>query len=203
MSPLPPAPPIAASLILPVIFWGQNYVFRLLIFSFCYSLLILRSFLIFTYSSQLIFLSLLILLVLFFVFLFFSSYILNFLLYQYWQDTNPSFLGAFRGSQPFFYPFGVKADVLYVIRPNFFVFSFLIDFWPFFLLFSSSSLLFNFYLFISSYSFCHISSYNSLIVSSFSSSSISSSSNSSLLIFKQFVVLQTCILNTHWAKVPH
>jgi len=83
------------------------------------------------------------------------------------------------------------------IRPNFFVFSFLLTFDLFFLLFSSSSssLIFNFYLFISSYS--------SLFVSSFSSSSISSSSYSSLVIFTQFVVLQTCILNTHWAKVPH
>ncbi len=67
----PPAPPIAASLILPVMFWGQNYVlvrpyglsfivfflflYSFLIFSFCYSLLILLSFLISFYSYLLSF----------------------------------------------------------------------------------------------------------------------------------------------------
>ena len=103
--PLRPAPPIAASLILPVMFWGQNYVpvrpygltfivfflflYSFLIFSFCYSLLILLSFLIsfYSYLLFLLFLSLLILLillVLFFVFIF--SYILICLLYYRHAD---------------------------------------------------------------------------------------------------------------------
>ncbi len=73
-------PPIAASLILPAIFWGQNYsmtgatirpnfsvfpFFCFWIFSFCYSLLFLISFIFYSYSSLLIllFLSLLNLLV--------------------------------------------------------------------------------------------------------------------------------------------
>ncbi len=64
--PLPYAPPIAASLIIPAIFWGQNYVwlyalifsvflfYNFWIFSFSYSLLFLLSFLISSYSSLLI-----------------------------------------------------------------------------------------------------------------------------------------------------
>ncbi len=67
--PLPPAPPIAASLILPAIFLGSNYVpmrpyalifsfffffYSFWIFSFCYSLLFLLSFSISSYSSLLI-----------------------------------------------------------------------------------------------------------------------------------------------------
>jgi hypothetical protein len=69
--------------------------------------------------------------------------------------TYPSFCWVFRGGQAFFDPFGV----------NFFVSSFFIVFYLFFLLFSSySSLLFNFYLIISSYSSLHISSYSSRII---------------------------------------
>jgi hypothetical protein len=96
-----PRPPIAAPLILPAIFWGQNYVpvrhyalifsvfpfFIVWIFNFCYSLLFIPSFLISSYSSLLIllFLSLLFLLVgatcILRLLIFFSSYILNCLLY--------------------------------------------------------------------------------------------------------------------------
>jgi hypothetical protein len=66
LCPLAPATPFPASLILPVILWGPNYVR-------------VRPFLLFSsYSSLLI---PLILLVLFFVFLFFFSYILICLLY--------------------------------------------------------------------------------------------------------------------------
>ncbi len=67
--PLPPALPIADSLILPAIFWGHNYVpvrlyaqifsvlpffYSFWIFSFCYTLLFLLSFSISSYSSLLI-----------------------------------------------------------------------------------------------------------------------------------------------------
>ncbi len=64
--PPPPASPIAALLILPAIFWGQNYVqvppyaliflvflfYSFWIFSFSYSLPFLLSFLISSYSSR-------------------------------------------------------------------------------------------------------------------------------------------------------
>ncbi len=96
-SPAPP-PHIAASLILPAILWGPNYVpVRLFSFFpffiqsfdlfFVILFLFLSPFLISSYSSILIlvFLSvhiLLILLVVFFVFLFFFSYMLICLLYQ-------------------------------------------------------------------------------------------------------------------------
>ncbi len=126
------------------------FLYSFLIFSFCYSLLILLSFLnffllIYSYSCLLI---LLILLVLFFVFLFSFSYILICLLYYGHKNYVP-------------------------VRP--YVLTFL--FYPFSLFFKLKFLLF------SSYSSLHIPSY------------------SSLLIFKLFDILQTCILNTHWAKV--
>jgi hypothetical protein len=69
----PPAPPIAASLILPVMFWGQYYV-RVrpyALFYFCYSFLIFPSFLFLFIHIFLSFSSF----SSFFVFLFFFSYI--------------------------------------------------------------------------------------------------------------------------------
>ncbi len=49
--------------------------------------------------------------------------------------------------------------------------------------------------------FCFILFFSSCIFLFFSTVLYSSSSYSSLLIFKLCVVLQTCILNTHWVKV--
>jgi hypothetical protein len=135
------------------------YIVFFFIFSLCYSLLILLSFLnffllIYSYSCLLIgsyssYSSRTILRLLIFLFLYFNLFIV---LRSYKLCTGAT------------------------IRPYFCVLSFFIVFELLFLLFSSySSLLFNFYLFISSYSSLHMSSY------------------SSLLIFKLFVVLQTCI----------
>ena len=80
--PLPPVPPIAASLILPAMFWGQNYVpvrpYALTFFVFPFFDLLILLFL--------SLLSFLILLVLFFVFLFFFSYILICSLYYIHAD---------------------------------------------------------------------------------------------------------------------
>jgi hypothetical protein len=114
--PLPPAPPppIAASLILPAIFWGQPvrpYALNFFVFSFFYIvfwyflfvILFLFSLLFISFHSYLLillFLSLLILLilhVLFFVFLFFFSYIWICLLYY-----------RHAGGQAFFDSFGAK-----------------------------------------------------------------------------------------------
>ena len=122
-------------------------------FLFCIafvSFLFLLSFLISSYSSLLIllFLPLLILLVgailrlLILLFLYFKLFVVlqTCILMIY---TYPSFSWVFRGGQAFFDLFGV----------NFFVSSFFIVFYLFFLLFSSySSLLFNSYLLIPSYS---------------------------------------------------
>ncbi len=90
---LPPASPVAALLILPAIFRGQNYVpvpQSALIFFWFFCSIVFGSFLFiilfpfyspFQFLLILLFLSLLILLVgLFFVLFFFSSYILNCLL---------------------------------------------------------------------------------------------------------------------------
>ncbi len=154
-----PAPPIAALLILPAIFWGQNYVpvrpyaqifvgfsffIQFLDLSFCTYLLFLLSFLISSYSSLLI-LRLLILLLF---------------------NRSLSFWGFFWRGQAFFDPFGVKINVYTPDATILFFSSYL------FLLFSSYSSRSIFFLF--------------LFLSS---------------IFKQFVVLNVSVLNTHWEKV--
>jgi hypothetical protein len=80
---------------------------------------------------------------------------------------------------------------MYTVRP--YVLTFL--FYPFFMFFDL------FFLLLSSYSSLHISLFILLFLSLLILLVLySSSSYSSLLIFKQFVVLQTCILNIHWVK---
>ncbi len=161
--PLPPDP-ISASLILPAIFWGQNYVpvrpyalifsvfpfsFSFWIFSFCYSLLIL---LFLTLLSLLVgaILRFLILLLLYFK-LFVVLHV---------NDLHISvILRGFSKGPSLFEPFVVRPYVL-----TFFCFIF--------------------------YSSLHISPYYFLLHYILP-----------LLIFKLFVVLQSCILNTHWVKV--
>jgi len=78
-------------------------------------------------------------------------YIKLFVVLQTWYIRHSE--GFFEGAKPFFYPFGVKINVYgATIRPNFFVFPFL--------LFFLSFLLVSFFLFFSSY----LSSYSSLLI---------------------------------------
>jgi hypothetical protein len=183
------APPIAASLILPAIFWGQNYVpvqpYGLIfsVFPFLYRfgsfLLLFCSFSSFLFNFFL-FISSYILNCLRHL-IFFSSYILNCLLYCR-HEISIILRGFFEGAKPFL--IHLRSKLMYTMRPC--VLTFL--FYPFLMYFDL------FFLLLSSYSSLHISLLILLVL-------YSSSSYSSLLIFKLFAVLQTCILNTHWVKV--
>jgi len=159
--PCPPPPPIAASLILPAIFWGQPvrpYALNFFVFSFFYIVfwyflfvilfLFFSPFYFFSFiSSYPSLLILLILHVLFFVFLFFSSYIwICFLYYRH------------AGGKAFFDSFGAK---VYTCATILFFCSYL------FLFFSS-----DLFLFFSYY-----------------------------ILLLLILVLQTCVLNTHLAKL--
>ena len=136
-----PVPPIAASLMLPAIFWGQNSEpvrpYALIFFGFSFVGAILR---------------LLILLILCFkLFVVLQTCIL--MIYTY-----PSFRGIF---------WSIWREIYVYICPTI--------------------------LFFSSYLFLFFSSYLFLF---FSFSYL-------LLFFKLFVVLQACVLNTHWANVQN
>ncbi len=139
-----------------------------------------------------LFLDLFFLLFSFFKFLFISSYssllISSYSSFRYYSSSSyssllifwtvcciidmihPSFWWVFRGGQAFLSHLGSK--LMYPVRP--YVLTFLL--YSFFVFWSF--LLVTLFFFFSSY----FSSY------------------STLLIFKLFIVLQTCILNTHWVK---
>jgi hypothetical protein len=106
--------------------------------------------------------------------------------------------GFSRGVKPFLTHLGSKLCTDVTISPTFLVSSFFIFFGSFLLV-----ILFSFFssFLISTYSsFLFFSSYLFSFFSSYSFSYYSSSSYSSRIIFKLFVVLQTCILNTHTGK---
>ena len=165
-----PAPSIAASLILPAIFWGQGATKRPNIFwFFLFHIVFFRSFIFvifFFFFSPFYFLLIqlflsfsayLFLFFSFFVFLFFSFYILNCLLY-YRNDISVILRGFSRSPGLFLIHLGSK--LMYTVRP--YVLTFL--FCPFLLCFISSSwysLRILLFFLISTYSSLHISSYSS------------------------------------------